>query len=301
MKRHHLSLVLHVMLLLGLLFLGGCTAPRLQHFDSFSQAGIAYTEATEQVLNQALDSSMDTDTLLLVEQRSSLPVSERGQTIIDHNDSFKKRIVIFRDLHLHAKLLRSYFQLLKTLATSDAPSGIGTAAGKVVTTLVGLGDEIQTDVSLEDIVGTGTELIVAQFQNAALETELEARATTIERELALQEEVMREVGEGLRTDLLVALNRRESNEVVMPYGSENALPADWGETRKAFLQATLDSSTLDAATSAARELRLAFVALVEGRFEVADLAALNQDLARIVTLLEALNPQETEGEDDDTQ
>jgi hypothetical protein len=277
------------------LLLGACTTTRVNHFATFSSAGVAYVDTTEKVFDEATNAAIATDTSLLLKLRDSIPAEQRGDIILEHNDLLKERIGIFRDLQNHAKLLRSYFETLGRLAQSDAPSTVGEAASGLADALTGLGESLKDKANLGDVFSAGSTLLVAQFQNAALEAELKARADAINRELALQELVMQTVGTQLQTDLTAVLNQRETEEVVLPYVTATPLPSNWATTRSDLIMASLDLSTLDAASAAARELRLAFVALVEGRFEVADLAALNSDLNRIVALLEALHASETDG------
>lgn len=285
--------ILWVLLALCLITVS-CT-PRTNQFQEFSNAGVAYTDAAEQLIEAATIVAIDADTLLLVESRDVLSLGDRSDQILAANDAVKVRILILRDLLRHARLLRSYFQSLSALAESTSPTTIGEATSGVVENILELGNGIDTDLELGAIASTGASLVVGQFRNAALEQELRSRAATIERELALQETAMAAIAAAMEEDLTIMLQRRESAVVVLPYVRDGTLPGNWGVQRKEVLMAALDLEAARAAESAARQLRTAFIALVEGRFQPADLSALNTDLAKVVSLLELLQG-DTEGQ-----
>ena len=111
-------------------------------------------------MDEAGDTAIDTDTLLLQKARPSLASGtgkdSRGKTIIDHNQLLRERLSLLSDLRRHASLLQSYFEALGSLSQSDAPSGIGTAAGSVVTALGGLNSKIK-NAKVGNLAGAADE------------------------------------------------------------------------------------------------------------------------------------------------
>ncbi len=244
-------------------------------------------------MDEAGDTAIDTDTLLLQKARPSLASGtgedSRGKTIIDHNQLLRERLLLLSDLRRHASLLQSYFEALGSLSQSDAPSGIGTAAGSVVTALGGLNSKIKNakvgNLAVASFVSGVTKIAVAHFQKKALDEELKKRAETIERELDLQRAALTAVSQQLRDDLTIQLNQKETAEIVLPFNSSGDLPSNWAQNRKDLLKGHVSAASAEAAADAAQKLRMAFVALVEGRFTAADLSALVGDLNQVVSLI----------------
>ena len=277
---------------LATLALAACTAARINHFKSFAQAGLAYTQATKAVLEEAGMSAIDTDTMVMTRTRDSIPKEERGKQIIEHNKLLRERLALLADLSRHAELLRTYFEALGALAETDAPSGIGSASASVVDSLGKLNTRIASaavgDFAVSDFAGKIVEIAVARFQRNALEKELEANAEPIERELDLQHAALTAVGEQMKTDLQQQLLQRESKEVVLPFAADSFLPGSWAQDRKDVLQASVAVASVSSAADAAKKLKLSFVSLVEGRFAGDDLPALISDINRVVTIIDEI-------------
>ncbi len=271
----------------------GCTTARVNYFKSFAEAGTAYSDAVSTLTQQSGQVAIDADSLILMKARDDLQPSERGPTIVEHDNLLRERLRILGMVRRHAQLLRSYFVSLAALANSDAPSGIGTSTEGVINALGGLNREIgEAKVGGEPIAkfakGAAT-IIVAQFQNAALENELKLRSKAIEREIDLQQAAFDAIAAQVRTDLQIALNRQESLEVVDPFKEPNKnLPGDWLTRRREILSANLSLEAITAAADAARNLKSSFVALVENRFSPVDYQAMVKDISEIVTLIEMI-------------
>jgi hypothetical protein len=269
-----------------------CTTARVNHFKNFSEAGAAYSDVVEVLLDEAGTAAIDTDSLVLMKTRPALPVEERKQAILNHNQLLRERLTILGDLKRHVYLLRTYFQALAALAESDAPSGIGTATEGVVSALGKLHPRIKEgkigELDVSSFVNPVTRIAVAHFQVAALEKELKARAQTIERELDIQQAALSAVAKGLRTDLRSQIQQLESKDVILPYVREGSLPHEWKQKRREALSAHFVLSSADAAADAAKKLKISFVGLSEGRFTLVDVPALVNDINEILSLIEKI-------------
>ena len=274
----------------AVLGLSSCTTARVNHFKQFSQAGIAYSNAVSVLIDDAGNAAIAADSMVLVKTRPHLSKEERQTAIIDQNKLLRERLSLLGDLKRHARLLRSYFEALGALAESNAPSGIGSAAEGVVEQLRKLHPAIETarigDSPISSFVGNVTRIAVAHFKVAALEKELHDRASVIERELDLQQAALSAIAKQLRTDLQSQIQQEESNEVVLPYQSDEPLPSGWAERRTEALKAHLSLASANAAADAARELKVAFVSLSEGRFQFVDVPKLIDGINEIVSLIE---------------
>jgi len=282
-----------LVLLVICFLLSGCATARISQFSRFAELGSAYSEVVVGLTKEAGNAAIDADSAVLIKGRENIPLEERGKTIIDHNKLLRERIGLLRDLRLHTQLLRSYFQALAALARSDEPSGIGAASEDVVNSLGRLGDSIKNAkvgaLSVSEFIGPVVKITVGQFQRGALEKELRIRAPIIERELELQQAALQVIDEQIRTDLEVLQSRREALEVVDPFrGSKDSLPSDWAKRRKEILSLHLSLDSIDAGAELARNLKLAFLALVENRLDLTDLESLFGDINGILALIEEI-------------
>jgi hypothetical protein len=269
----------------------GCATQRVNYFKSFADAGTVYSDAVSTLAQQSGEVAIDADSQILMKARRGLSSKERGEAIIEHNKLLKERLRILGMVRRHAQLLKSYFVSLAALANSDAPSGIGMSAEGVVNALGGLNKDIREarvgNEPVANFVKGAATIVVAQFQNAALERELKLHSNAIEREIDLQQAAFEAIAAQMHTDLEIVLNRQESVEVVDPFRNPKAdLSADWVTRRRAILMASVSSGAVDAAADAARSFKSSFVALVENRFSSVDYQALIKDVGEIVALIE---------------
>lgn len=282
-------------LTLTALFLSACaTTARVGQFREFADAGVAYVDAADAFLEEAGDAAIDADSHVLMVARERLPpdAAERANGLVESNRLLRERLALLLDLRAHGHLLRAYFLALAALADSEAPSEIGRASQEIVTSLGALDEGIKRakvgDRAVGDFTGAVVEITVANFKRAALERELNAHASIIERELDLQQAAMRAIGEQMRTDLEIVLAGLETTEIVRPFSGTRQLPRRWPASRREILKAALAVESADAAADAAEGLKTSFVALVEDRLGISDLQALVADIDRILELIETV-------------
>jgi len=273
----------------------GCASGRINQFKNFAEAGIAYSDSISTLTKSSGETAVDADSLILIQQRKNLTPEERGRAIIDRDKILKERFAILGDLRRHAQLLRSYFVSLAALANSNAPSDIGTSTEQMASAIETLGSDIrQKQITASEgnaqIAGGATKIIVAHFQNEALEKELRKRSKTIEKEINLQQEVLEFLAAQIKTDLQISLNKQETSEVVDPFKDQkDELSKDWATRRREILLSSLSLSAIDAASDAAKNLKTAFVALIENRFSQTDYQSLVSDVNEIINLIETVH------------
>ena len=281
-------------IVLATALLPACTSTaRVGQFREFADVGVAYVDAADAFLEEAGDAAIDADSHVLMVARERLPDSaERAKDLVESNRLLSERLGLLTDLRLHGHLLRAYFLALAALAESDSPTEIGAATAEIVTSLGALDEEIRRarvgDREVGDFSGAVVEIAVAGFRRAALERELEAHASTIERELDLQQAAMRAIGEQLRTDLEVVLAGLETTEIVRPFRGTRQLPRRWATSRREILKAAVSVESADAAADAATELKASFVKLVEDRLGISDLQSLIGDIDRVLELIDSV-------------
>jgi len=282
-------------LLFIILVLPSCAA-RNNQFKQFSQAGIAYGKAVTVVLDEAGTAAIDTDSMVLEKSRPDLSSEERGPEITQHNKLLRERLRLLEDLKRHARLLTSYFEALAALAEGGRPSGVSTAAEGVVASLAklhsGIADAKIGGASISSLIGPIAGIAVGRFKSKALENELKKRAETIDRELELQKAALTAVAGQLRTDLQAQIQQEESQEVVLPFVRNDPLPKSWSDRRKEMLRTQVSLASVDSAADAAERLRIAFIALAEGRSQSLEFESVVSELNALVQLIEHAQGQE---------
>lgn len=280
-------------LLAASLLLGGC-ASRISQFKSFSEAGIAYADTMGKLLDESGGVSIDADSAVLIETRSAMKVGydgDRDKKLGEHNQQLKKRLVILNDINEHSQLLKSYFEALAALAGSDVNTEIATATTSIVGELGKLNPKISNaklgSAPISSLIGPVTEMVVAGFQQAALEKELKINAQAIERELALQVAAIKAVAEIWKTDQQIIAGAKDTNNREQFLQNE-VLPGNWAANRKAILIADSSTNLVDSATAASENLKKTFEKLVENKATVEDIPLIVNDLNKVLTLIELI-------------
>lgn len=291
--RPEIRLVRLLSVLLIVVSASACASARISQFDKFALAGIKFTDSLPPVLDDSFRVAVETDSRILIETRRILSSEEdRLREIEASNENLGRRVTLLNDLKQHVRLLRSYFIAMMTLAKTDEASGISDAAEGIVASLGALDGRISAasigGLSVEEFIGQSASVAVSNFQSAALNRELRAHASAIDRELDILQAALTVLGSAMRADLEAQLAATERDEVIMPYVKSGTLPSDWNARRLEYFKRQLDISSVDSAADAARNLRLSFVALVENRLDDAGIALLLQDIDRVIIFAERI-------------
>jgi len=277
-----------------LLFGSSCAAARINQFKEFSEAGIAYSQATNLLMDEATRASIDVDSTILIRTRESLPTpADRLKELNEHNRLLKKRIELLSDLERHADLLKMYFVTLGSLASGGPAGDISQSSQWLFEAMGQLNQRItNTEIagaSVSSFIQPAVSITVAHFQKKALEEELRKRAPTIERELEIQNAAIQFLSEELQADLQIEFNETERTKVVEPFSQEGRVPSNWMRDRRDILTSSLSLKTIEMTADAAQNLKSTFTALVEGR-EV-NLTALSQDLSQLIAFLQSVRKE----------
>jgi hypothetical protein len=275
----------------------GCSSVRVSHFQEFAKSGKAYTQTASVLLDQAAISAIESDSRILIQTRDKLTVAERTETVIEHNKLLKERIVLLNDIRSHLRLMEQYFLALEQLAADDGDSGIGDSCAALTESMGQISDRIRSakvgSMSLPEFSKDAARIVVKQYRRKALDAELAARACVIEKELDLQQAVLKAIGRQMRFEFEMVLNQKEVETVVRPYRQDEALSSQWAAQRSSYLLMNQSLRDLDSASQSAQQLRQSFIALVENRYTPADLEKTLQEINSISGLLKKIYSQET--------
>jgi hypothetical protein len=277
----------------------GCSSTaRVNQFQQFAEAGMRYADSVGTLTEAAGKAAIDADSMVLAKTRPK-DSEKRALKILEHNKLMKERLSLLGNVRRHALLLKSYFASLASLASSDAPSGIGTATEGLVDSMGQLSGKIKKskvgDLSVSQFSGKVVTIAVANFRRAALEKELKARAPVLEQELDIQQAALRAIADQIKIDLQANLQQMESKEVVLPYRNSKSLSSSWSKKRYKILTTHISLASAEAAADAAKRLKLSFVALLENRFGMTEMQALIKDIDEIISLVEAVKGADAKG------
>lgn len=265
----------------------GCVATRLNRFNTFAQAGLRYTVATQTVTQGAGNATVNTDSALLLKYRPDLTEPQRRQRVTTSNDLLRQRLQVLRLIGAHSKLLQAYFEALAALSDPKAPNSVGTDIQGAYDSLAKMSPPLKSakigSTSVSSFIPKLATPIVARFKVHALDAELKARAGAITEELALQEAALTAMEEELKTDAQLQQNFREVDNVNQ-FASAAPLPTEWTTQRLIILSTPPVIASIDAASKASTDLRKAFAALIENRFDTAEFETLMNDISNIISI-----------------
>ena len=267
------------------LLLSGCaTTERAAHIAS---AGGAYGRAMDGLLVSAEQTAADADSARLLSEARGLPRAQRQELLTKH-DGVSATLSDLERLRRHGRLLTRYFEALGRLAANDADTAAADATADAAAALNRLGSELTGSTLLtsaeRDLLSQTAALTVEGVRRAALDRELKTRASSIDRELAIQQTLLDAVRRKLRVDLdSVAVLGRE-RDVTRPF-LDDAVddPRGWIALRREYLLPPASAEALKSASDAASKLRSAWRAYAAGRFDETARNALMADIETMVS------------------
>ena len=291
-RRKQTLLARWVAILLVITAASGCaSSARVGQFDQFAQVGIAFTKTIPAVLDDAFVAAVNVDSLVLTENRpdQSEP-KDRLNAINTSNTLLKNLLEIHNDLKTHALLLQNYFNVLQTLASTEAESsGLTDMASGLVGELAKLSPVIRSakigNAAVADLVSPTVNLAFTAFQAGVLNRELERNGKTIERELDLQRAALQAIATAMRSDLEAKFTAQDRDKIIGPFIASAPLPSGWETARLISLQRRVQISSVDAAFQAAQNLHLSYIALVENRLTSASITTVLQNVNGIISLI----------------
>lgn len=273
-----------------LLVLCSCANRRINQFSTFADAGSTYTEAMVRLTTEAGNIVIDADSEELLRDRDQFTQDERGNLYFKRTRALETLLSTIRDIRVHTSLLNRYFMALSQLASSRSPASVTGQLSAIVTSMEKIHPDIENskigNASVKDFMGSATPLVISGFKRKKLEDELRKNAGTIERELELQNALLKALSEQLKTDMEIILNLKNYQHVAQPYISSPKLPDNWKEKRKEILTSYLSLDAADKAREAAGDLKTAFLDLLENKTGSAGFKPLFEDINAMIDLIE---------------
>jgi hypothetical protein len=278
-----------VLLIAGL---AACATPSPAEFQPVASSGVTFAESVPPLLNTALSEAIAANSATLIREHATATEDARKTALLEANEAYRERAKIFADVSNHAALLKSYFVALEALASTSGDSTIGSEAEGLVNAMGALSPRIASfeigGRSVASIAGSVAPLVVADLRGEALERELRENGDAVVRAIELQRAFLQAVGSDLSAQLQAQLQEQEFASVIEPYLSDVPLPSDWQQLRATALQQTPSTAAFAAAASAAESLKISFIAAAEGAAPGGEFAQLEQDVASLAALVQAI-------------
>jgi len=297
-----------VLLLIAAACLGGCASVSVQRTKDVSQAGVAYAQATEGVIDIAIDASIDSSSQSRLLAKPRAPVTDQASQAAREGDLRQADDELVASSITYIRLKRSvsgieaYFKALQELADGSPAEATATAVG-------GLADRLNGLNNVLDKKGDGTplisdekkgaisalsKLVAAQVHGAILAKTLERDAPVIGRTLVLQELVLKAAEDDIRANLVNASARFYTGKVIGPYRT-GTIDDAWVDDRRVYLKVKALGSSPEALTSAqaaARQMQTVWARILSGEYSAKEITAMlneTRDLLAAVAALKEAN------------
>jgi hypothetical protein len=271
--------------------LTACATRRLTQFNTFAQAGITYTTASQGVVTAAGTAAVNADSALLIHSRPSLNEDARRTTINKSDAKLKERLQLLQLINTHGKVLAAYFTALASLSDPKATDTVGTAAQSAYDSFSKISPDLKNaklgSTSVSSFIPKVVAPIVAAFKVHALDAELKQRATAIADEIALQQAAFSAITSEFKTDLQEAQNLHEVDNINL-FVSPKDLPTDWAAERLSLLSTPVTIAQADAASKAADQMGKAWADLVANKLDNNGLTLLMGDISNILSIAQTI-------------
>lgn len=304
-KRHQVVIVFVVLTTL----ISGCDSTK-DKYKKFAEALTGYTTALDGLLQASTPIAIEATSEQLIQQiQTPEGNTSSQQNIIQQNtknyeDSSKldkERLQIISDLRSHIHFLNKYFQLLRNLASSDAPEETKNQTQEVFTSLEGLGNKLVGEPKfpkdkfaiLKNTVPSLTGVIVSSKINSALKEELEKRKEPIQHQLLLQQALLTAITDDMKADLEDIEQLREGRLVAREYGTGKiANPEDWISKRRKILNLQTKIVELNETSQIAKDFRMVFEDFVKGDFNSKRLDNITERMNNLTKVIQTVVPAE---------
>ncbi len=284
------------LVLAAALALQACTsAQRADQATDVAEEGVKLTKILPGFYDEYYTSAIRADsvTLELVRQEPGISTARLRNQLREANTDLQQIGGLLRGMKEHVALLQVYFQTIGKLTDDDVGKNFGSATTDLVEGLAAvraeLPDQNALGISVEKAGKPVGNFVVVALKNKALREELEAHGATIDAELAVQEAVLKALGESMASNQEAWVTAGLETPLFESYESKKQkLPRRWIDNRIEFLTQPEKIAIAEKAEEAMKALRMAWRELAGGGPEESTLIRLQNRIDATEKLVGAL-------------
>lgn len=285
-------------------------SPTVMQSEKLSDVGIKYTEAVNELIEVTTDAIIDADSdnLLYIQRLTSLAdkKEEKQQSekrLREHDEQVKKLVATLGSFRGYTATLKTYFINLQDLARTDAPESAAKAVEELSASINHANNTLLKTEKLgitdkeKEAFGSLAGLTVKGYKSAQLQEALKRDASIIAEQLLLHEKLLIKLGGILKHSTKKAYADEWKTKILKPYRNKNiSSPTSWKKERKRLLKSTFFVTTLDNAEKAAKQMRLVWANILEGKTDLQSIGLLLNDINELTAVLQQLKEAAKEDE-----
>ncbi len=235
----------------------------------------------------------DSVTLELIRREPGISTTKLRDQLQEANADLQQTEALLRGMKEHVVLLQEYFQTIGKLTDDDVGEDLGAATRDLIVGMGAVRDALpernSMDISVEKAGKPTGNFVVVALKSKALRKELEAHGAAIDAELALQESVLKALGQSMARNQEAWVIAGLETPLFESYESnKQKLPPGWIDNRIEYLTQPAKIATAMKAEEAMAELRIAWRELAGGGPEKSTLIRLQNRIDATQKLVAAL-------------
>lgn len=281
--------------------LAGCTSATIQRAQDISTAGKAYAQASENLMDAAMNAAIDADSFTKVATKvrgGTQPPTEQADQLAKELEESNAGLVVtlarYQQLRTSFVTLGAYFVALQELAanpqshaTASAVASLADRAREINAVLAKDGKLVLPSAEINSLNGL-SKLVADQVHGVVVAAALRRDASTIGRTLAISKKAVQLAETDVRDYLTLKQDAFYRDYVQKPYVVQS-IGDQWVEDRREYLKAAALGKASDAiskAEAASKQMQKTWEKMLSGDFSTAEL---HKMLGEINQLLGAVN------------
>ena len=288
--------------------LGGCSTTSVDRAQKLSAAGVAYSQATSAVVDEAIDASIDASSERQLRTKPRQPVTdaalqaERDANLKTLDDQLVLNVINYARLKQSVAAVEAYFVALGELAGGSPADATEKAVSTLADRVNGLSDALNASGTprLSDAQKTAiaslSKVVAKEIHGAAVARALERDAPVIGRALVLQQMTLQAATNDIRANLTQSAQIFYIDRVERPY-KQGTLDRGWIDDHRVYVKTKAlgsDPKAIATAEAAAEQVQVVWRRILSGEYSPEELTAVLEDTAALLAAVNALKAANAE-------
>lgn len=295
---------------LAVALLGGCSTTSVDRAQKLSEAGVAYSQATSAVIDQAIDASIDASSERQLRSKPRQPVvdpaaqADRIANLKALDDELSGNVINYTRLKQSVAAVEAYFAALGALAGASpgdaAEKAVGTLADRVngVSNALdrGKGGAPLLSDAQKTAIASLSKAVAKEIHGAAVAQALERDAPVIGRALVLQQMTLQAAANDIRANLAQSAQLFYGDRVVGPY-KRGTIDRGWIDDHRVAVKTMAvgnDPEAIARANAAAARVEDVWRRILSGEYSAEELGAILKDTEELLAAVNALKAANAE-------